>query len=72
MHLEKITKKQERDLKFKEQEKLEIAVKRRTIAIYHAKAFKFYSDNESNIQKMLESWKKQFREIFEKKFNKHR
>ncbi len=61
----------EKDLKFKEQEELEITVKRRAIAVHHAKVFKSYSDNGSNIQKMLESQKKQFREILEKEFDKH-
>ncbi|CAG8530494.1 8341_t:CDS:2 [Scutellospora calospora] len=64
--------KSEKDLEFREQEELETTVKRRAIAIHHAKVLKSYPDNGSDIRKMLESRRKQFREILEKKFNKHR
>ncbi|RGB33829.1 hypothetical protein C1646_761319 [Rhizophagus diaphanus] len=42
-------KKLEKNLEFREQEELEIAVKRRAIAIHHAKVLKFYLDNRSDI-----------------------
>ncbi|CAG8790703.1 35936_t:CDS:2, partial [Racocetra persica] len=70
-HLRKIPEEeQERNLEFREQEELSTALKRRAIAIHHAKVPKSYSDNGSNIRKMLESRRKQFREILEKKFDK--
>ncbi|CAG8516861.1 13943_t:CDS:1 [Racocetra persica] len=46
---EEITDKQKRDLEFREQEELDIALKRRAIAVYHAKVFGSYSDNKSYI-----------------------
>ncbi len=45
----------EKDLEFREQEELGIAVKRRAIAVHHAKVFKSHPDNENDIRKMLES-----------------
>ncbi|CAG8445802.1 1360_t:CDS:2, partial [Cetraspora pellucida] len=48
--LEEIKKRQERsekDLEFREQEELEMAVKRRAIAVHHAKVSKFHPDNEN-------------------------
>ncbi len=47
-----------------------IAVKRKAIAVHRAKVSKSYPDNGSDIQKMLESRRKQFREILEKEFEK--
>ncbi|PKY46152.1 hypothetical protein RhiirA4_460959, partial [Rhizophagus irregularis] len=61
----------EKDLKFRKQEELETAVKRRTIAVHRAKVSKSHPDNGSDIRKMLESRRKQFREILEKEFDKH-
>ncbi|CAG8466574.1 34971_t:CDS:2, partial [Racocetra persica] len=70
-HLRKITEeKQKRNLEFRKQEELGMALKRRAIAVHRAKVPKSYSDNSSNIQKMLESRRKQFREILEKEFDK--
>ncbi|CAG8749434.1 11825_t:CDS:2, partial [Racocetra persica] len=43
--LEEITDKQKRDLEFREQEELSIALKRRAIAVYHAKVSRSYPDN---------------------------
>ena len=60
----------EKDLEFREQEELGIAVKRKAIAVHRAKVSKSYPDNGSDIQKMLESRRKQFREILEKEFEK--
>ncbi|CAG8819731.1 8916_t:CDS:1, partial [Racocetra persica] len=71
--LEKIKKRQERpekDLEFREQEELGMAVKRRAIAVHRAKVPKSYPDNRSDIRKMLESQRKQFSEILEKEFDK--
>jgi hypothetical protein len=65
-----ITDEQERDLEFREQEELETAVKRRAIATHRAKVPKSHPDNGSDIRKMLESRRKQFREILEKEFDK--
>ncbi|CAG8778457.1 18130_t:CDS:1, partial [Dentiscutata erythropus] len=50
-YLEKIKehKRSKKNLKFRKQEKLETAVKRRAIAIHYAKVFKSYLDNESDI-----------------------
>ncbi|CAG8629124.1 8739_t:CDS:2 [Cetraspora pellucida] len=47
--------KSEKDLEFREQEELGTAVKRRAIAVHHAKVPKFHPDNGSDIRKMLES-----------------
>ncbi|CAB4439155.1 unnamed protein product [Rhizophagus irregularis] len=60
----------EKNLEFREQEELGIAVKRRVIAIHRAKVSKSHPDNGSDIRKILESRRKQFREILEKKFDK--
>ncbi|CAB4439976.1 unnamed protein product [Rhizophagus irregularis] len=60
----------EKDLEFREQEELGTAVKKRAIAIHRAKVPKSYPDNGSDIRKMLESRRKQFREILEKEFDK--
>jgi len=49
---------------------LGVALKRRATAVYHAKVPKSYSDNGSDIRKMLESQKKQFKELLEKEFNR--
>ncbi|CAG8756357.1 281_t:CDS:2, partial [Racocetra fulgida] len=63
--------KSEKDLEFREQEELGTAVKRRAIAVHRAKVPKSHPDNRSDIRKMLESRRKQFREILEKEFDKH-
>ncbi|POG72196.1 hypothetical protein GLOIN_2v1774047 [Rhizophagus irregularis DAOM 181602=DAOM 197198] len=63
-------KRSEKDLEFREQEELGTAVKRRAIAVHRAKVPKSHPDNGSDIRKMLESQRKQFREILEKEFNK--
>ncbi|POG61267.1 hypothetical protein GLOIN_2v1786825 [Rhizophagus irregularis DAOM 181602=DAOM 197198] len=63
-------KRSEKDLEFREQEELETAVKRRAIAVHHVKVPKSHPDNGSDIRKMLESRRKQFREILEKEFDK--
>ncbi|CAG8608065.1 8810_t:CDS:1, partial [Ambispora gerdemannii] len=60
----------EKDLEFREQEELGTAVKRRAIAVHRAKVPKSYPDNGNDIRKMLESRRKQFREILEKEFDK--
>ena len=60
----------EKDLEFREQEELGTAVKRRAVAVHRAKVPKSYPDNGSDIRKMLESQRKQFREILEKEFDK--
>ena len=62
--------KSEKDLEFREQEELGIAVKRRAIVVHRAKVLKSHPDNGSDIRKMLESQRKQFREILEKEFDK--
>ncbi|PKK57448.1 hypothetical protein RhiirC2_721225, partial [Rhizophagus irregularis] len=59
----------EKDLEFREQEELGIVVKRRAIAVYRTKVPKSHPDNGSDIQKMLKSRRKQFREILEKEFD---
>ncbi|CAB5162836.1 unnamed protein product [Rhizophagus irregularis] len=64
------SKRSEKDLEFREQEELGTAVKRRAIAVHHAKVPKSHPDNGSDIRKMLESRRKQFREILEKEFDK--
>ncbi|CAB4397782.1 unnamed protein product [Rhizophagus irregularis] len=61
----------EKDLEFREQEELGIVVKRRAIAVYRTKVPKSHPDNGSDIQKMLKSRRKQFREILEKEFDKY-
>ncbi|GBC04243.1 hypothetical protein RclHR1_05580028 [Rhizophagus clarus] len=53
--LGEITNEQERDLEFREQEKLGTALKRRAIAVHRAKVSRFHPDNGSDIQKFLES-----------------
>jgi hypothetical protein len=68
--LEEITDEQERDLEFREQEELGTALKRRAIAVHHAKVLKSHPNNGSDIQKILESQRKQFKEILEKEFDK--
>jgi hypothetical protein len=65
-----ITDEQERDLEFREQEELGTALKRRAIAVHRVKVPKSHPDNGSDIRKMLESRRKQFREILEKEFDK--
>ena len=60
----------EKDLEFREQKELGIAVKRRAIAVHRAKVPKSHPDNGSDIRKMLESRRKQFRELLEKEFDK--
>jgi hypothetical protein len=60
----------EKDLEFREQEELGTAVKRRAVAVHRAKVPKSHPDNGSDIRKMLESQRKQFREILEKEFDK--
>ncbi|CAG8550788.1 1330_t:CDS:2, partial [Cetraspora pellucida] len=51
--LEKIKrhKRSEKDLEFRKQEELKTAVKKKTIAIHHAKVFKSHPDNRRNIEK---------------------
>ncbi|CAG8486893.1 1094_t:CDS:2, partial [Racocetra fulgida] len=61
--------KPEKDLEFREQE-IDMAVKRRAIAVHCAKVPKSHPDNGSNIRKILESQRKQFRAILEKEFDK--
>ena len=56
-------------LEFREQD-LGIAVKRRAIAVYNAKVPKSHPDNGSDIRKMLESRRNQFKELLEKEFDK--
>ena len=68
--LGEITDEQERDLEFKEQEELGTALKRRAIAVHCAKVPRSHPDNGSDIQKFLESRRKQFRELLEKEFDK--
>ncbi len=69
-HLGEITNEQEKDLEFREQEELGMALRRRAIAVHHAKVPKSHPDNGSDIRKMLESRRKQFKEVLEKEFNK--
>ncbi|GBB93076.1 hypothetical protein RclHR1_21000001, partial [Rhizophagus clarus] len=61
----------EKDLKFREQEELGTAVKKRAVTVHRAKVPKFHSNNGSNVRKMLESRRKQFRGILENEFDKH-
>ena len=68
--LGEITDEQERDLEFREQEELGTALKRRAIAVHRAKVPRSHPDNGSDIRKMLESRRKQFKEILEKEFDK--
>ncbi|RGB22784.1 hypothetical protein C1646_775554 [Rhizophagus diaphanus] len=70
-HLKEIKrhKKSEKNLEFRKQEELE-TIKRRAIAVHHAKVPKSHLNNGSDIQKMLESRRKQFREILKKEFDK--
>ncbi|CAG8696010.1 6610_t:CDS:2, partial [Gigaspora rosea] len=56
--------------KFDANDLFKTAVKRRAIAVHRAKVPKSYPDNGSDIRKMLESRRKQFREILEKEFDK--
>jgi hypothetical protein len=58
-----------KNLEFREQD-LGIAVKRRAIAVYNSKVPKSHPDNGSDIQKMLESRRNQFKELLEKEFDK--
>jgi hypothetical protein len=67
--LGEITEEQEKDLEFREQE-LGMAVKRRAVAVYKAKVSKSHPDNGSDIRKILESRRKQFKELLEKEFDK--
>ncbi|CAG8462213.1 8105_t:CDS:2 [Acaulospora morrowiae] len=46
------------------------AVKRRAVVVHNAKVSKFHPDNGSDIRKILESQRKPFRELLEKKFDK--
>jgi hypothetical protein len=68
--LGEITDEQERDLEFREQEELGTALKRRAIAVHRAKVPRSHPDNGSDIRKMLESRRKQFKEVLEKEFDK--
>ncbi|CAB4385979.1 unnamed protein product [Rhizophagus irregularis] len=68
--LGEITDEQKRDLEFREQDDLGTAVKRRAIAVHRAKVPRSHPDNGSDIQKMLESRRKQFKKILEKEFDK--
>ena len=70
--LGEITDEQERDLEFREQEELGMALKRRAIAVHRAKVPRSHPDNGSDIRKFLESQRKQFRELLEKEFDKRR
>jgi hypothetical protein len=65
-----ISEEQEKDLEFREQEELGIALRRRAIAVHHTKVPKSHPDNGSDIRKMLESQRKQFKEVLEKEFDK--
>ena len=56
-------------LEFREQD-LGIAVKRKAIAVYNTKVPKSHPDNGSDIRKMLESQRNQFKELLEKEFDK--
>ena len=47
-----------------------MALRRKAIAIHHAKVPKSHPDNGSDIRKMLESRRKQFKEVLEKEFDK--
>ena len=70
-HLREITEEQqERNLEFREQEELGMVLRKRAIAVHHAKVPKSHPDNGSDIRKMLESRRKQFKEVLEKEFNK--
>ncbi len=69
-HLREITDEQEKDLEFREQEELGMVLRKRAIAVHHAKVPKSHPDNGSDIRKMLESRRKQFKEVLEKEFNK--
>ncbi|RIB07014.1 hypothetical protein C2G38_2215633 [Gigaspora rosea] len=60
----------ERNLEFREQEELGTALKRRAIAVHRAKVTRSHPDNGSDIRKMLESRRKQFKELLEKEFDK--
>jgi len=68
--LGEITDEEKRDLEFREQEELGMALKRRAIAVHRAKVPKSHPDNGSDIRKFLESRRKQFRELLEKEFDK--
>ncbi|CAB4375949.1 unnamed protein product [Rhizophagus irregularis] len=70
--LGEITDEQERDLEFREQKELGTPLKRRAIAVHRAKVPRSHPDNRSDIRKMLESRRKQFKEILEKEFDKRR
>ncbi|GBB96466.1 hypothetical protein RclHR1_27600001 [Rhizophagus clarus] len=65
-----ITEEQERDIEFREQEELGTALKKRAIAVHRAKVPQSHPDNGSDIRKMLESRRRQFKEILEKEFDK--
>ncbi|GBC08947.1 hypothetical protein RclHR1_00850028 [Rhizophagus clarus] len=69
--LGEITNEQERDLEFREEEKLGTALKRRTIVVHRAKVPRSHPNNGSDIRKFLESRRKQFRKLLEKEFDKH-
>ena len=58
-----------KNLEFREQD-LGIAVKRRAIAVYNSKVPKSHPNNGSDIRKMLESRRNQFKELLEKEFDK--
>jgi hypothetical protein len=60
---------QERDIIFREQE-LGPALRRRAVANYNAVVSSDHPDNGSDIRKMLESQRKNFREILEKEYYK--
>ncbi|RGB30633.1 hypothetical protein C1646_765053 [Rhizophagus diaphanus] len=60
----------EKELEFREQDELGLALKRRATAVYRAKVPKFHPDNGSDIRKMLESQRKKFKEMLEKEFDK--
>ncbi|CAG8828843.1 7281_t:CDS:2, partial [Racocetra persica] len=67
---EKRQERPKKDLEFREQEELGMVVKTRAIAVHRAKVPKSHPDNGSDIRKMLESQRKRFRKILEKKFDK--
>lgn len=67
--LGKITGEYDKELIFKE-EQIGLALKKRAVAKYNAIIPKYYPENGSDIRKLLESQRKQIREILEKEFDK--
>nr|CAG8702406.1 8112_t:CDS:1 [Entrophospora candida] len=69
--LSNITEENGENIIFREQN-LGPALKRRAVAVHNAKAPRFNPNNGSDIRKMLESQRKQFQDLLEKEFDKHR